>query len=106
MRLEPVWRELDSGRPRQVYAFTAIKAPLGLKDGVRHRWYKNGELLWLSPAFDVIGGREEGYRFWASYDFPAFEPGSAVRVDVETSDGQLIGRTEVTVGRARLEPVS
>ena len=106
MRLVPVWREMDPGGSRQVYALTAIKAPLGLKDGVRHRWYKNGKLLWRSPPFDVIGGREQGYRLWTSYDFPALELGAAVRVDVETEDGQLIGRTEITVGRTRAEPVS
>lgn len=75
---------------RRVYVLTAIAAPLGLRDGVRHRWFRDGQLFYESPAYPVAGGRSEGYRLWT---FATPGPGVAhLRVDILTAAGQLIGR--------------
>jgi hypothetical protein len=34
---------------RRTHVITPIKAPLGLKETVQHRWHKNGRLVWASP---------------------------------------------------------
>ncbi len=92
LRLESTVTELAPGQPVRVYALTAIKAPLGLKEGVQHRWYQNGKLLWASPFYDVTGGREEGFRLWTVANFGPASPRTELRLDVETEGGQLIGR--------------
>jgi hypothetical protein len=100
MQLESVFAELYPGRNRQLYALTAIRAPLGLTERVRHRWYKNGELVWASPHYEVTGGREAGFRLWTRYDFDTVEAEAKVHVDVETEGGQLIGRAEIGSAKA------
>ncbi len=92
LRLESTVTELASGQPVRLYALTAIKAPLGLKEGVQHRWYRNGKLIWASPFYDVTGGREEGFRLWTVASFGPSAPGTELRLDVETEGEQLIGR--------------
>lgn len=88
--LDPAW----SG---ELYAMTSIVAPLGLHERVRHRWYQNGKLIYTSPYYLVDGGRTEGFRLWTR-DHLTLEPGSVVRVDVETEGGQLIGRARIGTG--------
>jgi hypothetical protein len=88
----PVLAEVEPGQGRRLHVLTPIKAPLGLKETVQHRWYKNGKLVWASPFIQVTGGREQGFRLWTHYLFDAIEPGSSVRVDAVTEGGQLIGR--------------
>jgi hypothetical protein len=78
---------------------TPIKAPLGLKERVQHRWYKNGALVWASPFIEVTGGREQGFRLWTHYLFDVIEPGAELRVDVVTEGGQLIGRAYLPSGK-------
>jgi hypothetical protein len=106
MQVEPIWSELSPGRVQQVYVLTAIRAPLGLRERVRHRWYKEGKLFWASPYYLVTGGRDQGFRLWTAYDFASIEAGAEVRVDVETEGGQLIGRAKIMAGKANLQPVS
>ena len=48
----------------QVYVVTAIYAPRGLHDRVRHVWYQGALALSRSRWYDVDGGRKEGYRLW------------------------------------------
>lgn len=74
----------------RVYVMTAVVAPQGLRDNVRHRWFRDGEPFYQSPAYAVTGGREEGYRLW-TYATPGPDA-RRLRVDVETAGGQLIGR--------------
>jgi hypothetical protein len=83
--LSPAW----TGR---VFVVTSLRAPLGLKDTVELRWYRGAHLLWSSRAVAVIGGRQQGFRLWSSVMIA--EPGDAgaMRVDVVTGAGQLIGR--------------
>ena len=80
-----------SGR---IYAMTAISAPLGLKERVRQCWYRDRRLIYQSPYYQILGGRQEGYRLWTSTMISAGS-GDTLRVDVETEGGQLIGRAEL-----------
>ncbi len=79
-------------RPTQIFALTAIQAPLGLKDNVGHRWYLDGKLVFASPFHQIQGGRKTGFRFWTSVRLKRVFPFSRIRLDVETEGGQLIGR--------------
>jgi len=90
--VEPVLTEAEPGRERRLHVITPIKAPLGLKETVQHRWHKNGKLVWASPFIQVTGGREQGFRLWTNYLFDVIEPGAVMRVDAVTEGGQLIGR--------------
>ena len=88
--LSPAW----TGR---VFVVTSLHAPLGLKDTVELRWYRGAQWLWSSRAVDVVGGRQQGFRLWSSV--MVAEPGDpgAIRVDVVTGAGQLIGRATLPV---------
>jgi hypothetical protein len=92
MRVAPALAVLEPGRAQQLYGLSAIKAPLGLSERVQHRWYKNGNLFWASPYYEVTGGREQGFRLWTRVTMDSIEPGTTIRIDVETEGGQLIGR--------------
>jgi hypothetical protein len=83
------------GSAIRLYGLTAIKAPLGLKDRVRHRWFVDDELVWQSPFYTIVGGREAGFRYWTRCYFETIRPGADLRLDVETEGGQLIGRSHI-----------
>jgi hypothetical protein len=78
-----------SGR---IAGLTAINAPLGLHEKVRHRWRLDGRLLYASQYYPVTGGRKEGYRIWTEIGWNANMDGRTLVLDVETRGGQLIGR--------------
>ena len=84
--------ELQPNQPLRLYGVASIKAPLGLTERVRHRWYENGKLIFASPFYNMVGGRAEGFRLWTSCSFNTLTPGTTVRLDLETEGGQLIGR--------------
>jgi Family of unknown function (DUF5924) len=90
--------ELNSAGPLQLNALTAIKAPLGLKEKLQHRWYENGKLVCASPFYNVVGGREEGFRLWTGCAFSNIPPHTKLRLDVETEGGQLVGRAKLKAG--------
>lgn len=94
----PVLSVIEPGAARPLHVLTPIKAPLGLKETVQHRWYKNGTLVWASPFIQVTGGREQGFRLWTNYFFTNIESAAVIRVDVVTEGGQLIGRAQITAG--------
>jgi hypothetical protein len=95
----PILTEVEPGQARRLHVLTPIKAPLGLKETVQHRWYKNGKPVWASHFIQVTGGREQGFRLWTQYLFDVIEPGAVVRVDVVTEGGQLIGRAKLRASR-------
>lgn len=84
--------KLSPARAFRLYGLTAIRAPLGLKDRVRHRWYLNGKLVWESPLAAIVGGRAAGFRYWTRCYFHSIPPGAELHLDVVTEGGQLIGR--------------
>jgi len=87
--------QVAPGSAIRLYGLTAIKAPLGLKDRVRHRWFINNKLVWASPFYTIVGGREAGFRYWTRCYFELIPPGADLRLDVETEGGQLIGRSHL-----------
>jgi hypothetical protein len=73
-----------------LYAYTAIRAPLGLRERVQHVWIHEGREI-DRIALDIRGGREEGYRAWTrKQNFPA-DPAGRWQVRVLTEDDQMIG---------------
>jgi hypothetical protein len=83
-------------QPGNIYVLTAIKAPLGLEEGVRHRWYVDGKLLWASRNYSFTGGGQDGYRIWTQITWSKGRQGKVLTVDVETENGQLIGRAQLS----------
>jgi hypothetical protein len=81
--------------PAKIAALTAIKAPMGLEEKVRHRWSLDGKVLFVSNYFPVTGGRTEGYRLWTQVTLKEGMKPRALTVDVETQGGQLIGRARL-----------
>jgi hypothetical protein len=90
---------LPSGGPFKIYALTSIRAPLGLKDRVEHRWYLNGKLVYASPFIKISGGRATGFRLWTFRTLKNIAPRSTLRIDVLTEAGQLIGRVRLRAGK-------
>lgn len=76
----------------RIYGLTAIRAPLGLNERVRHEWYTKQGLVFASPYHTITGGRQQGYRLWTSCLLKNLPPGQKLYLDVKTEGGQLIGR--------------
>ncbi|HQY95304.1 DUF2914 domain-containing protein, partial [Caldilinea sp.] len=84
--------EIDAAQllEQGLYAYTAIKAPLGLEERIEHVWIHEGREV-DRIALDIRGGREEGYRAWThKKNFPP-APGGRWQVRVLTGDEQMIG---------------
>lgn len=82
-----------------LYAFSAIKAPRGLHQGVFHVWSHDGKVL-HRVALQIHGGsREGGYRSWSHINWFGDDPVGQWQVSVVTDDGQLIGRERFEVTR-------
>jgi hypothetical protein len=81
--------------PGRIAVLTAIKAPLGLQERVRHLWYLDDKVIFASNYFSVTGGRKEGYRLWTQITWKSGFVGRVLTVDVETQSGQLIGRAQL-----------
>jgi hypothetical protein len=75
---------------RGLYAFSAIRAPRGLREEIVHVWRQDGAVVDRIPL-TIAGGRSEGYRAWShKLNFPQ-DPRGEWRVEVITAAGQLIG---------------
>jgi hypothetical protein len=94
-RLSERLRELPNGGPIKIFALSTIRAPLGLKDRVGHRWYLDGQLVYASPLIKLSGGRKNGFRLWTFRTLKNISAASVLRVDVRTAAGQLIGRCRI-----------
>jgi hypothetical protein len=80
-------------------AVTAIDAPMGLAESVRHRWQIDGATVRTTSPHRVNGGRKEGFRLWTALPLESAPAGARISVDVETDNGQLIGRASIGVER-------
>jgi hypothetical protein len=88
---QPITSQPATGASR-IYVVTALQAPLGLRERVELRWYRDGRLVSTSVAHVVVGNRREGFRLWSSVPPQARQDPAPLRVDVVTAAGQLIGR--------------
>jgi hypothetical protein len=77
----------------RLVCLTAVTAPRGLRDRLRHVWSHDG-VRRSQVALEVRGGRALGFRAWSWQRNPA--PGRWT-CTVETETGQLLGRVAVTV---------
>ncbi len=89
-----LWRAGD-----RVYCFASIFAPRQMQARVYHRWRRYDERRgqWQDAGrmgYGVSGGRDSGYRGFTWKENVA--PGRWI-VDVETDDGQLLGRLRFTI---------
>ncbi len=83
----------------QLYAFSAVAAPIKFGTTVTHRWewYDQNLGSWVTKSrieFPISGGRPGGYRGYSV--FAPVESGQW-RVSVETKNGQVIGRIPFTL---------
>ncbi|WP_290518696.1 DUF2914 domain-containing protein [Alcanivorax sp.] len=79
-----------------LYAYTAIKAPLGLGQEVYHYWFRDGEQVDRIPL-KVFGGRESGFRTWSHKRHIPVPSEGRWRVEVRTGDNQIIGVMRFTI---------
>lgn len=75
---------------RGLYAYTAIRAPRGLREEIFHVWRHEGEII-DRIALVIEGGREAGYRAWSHKENFPTAPAGRWRIDVMTDSGQRIG---------------
>ena len=92
----PIMR-VRTGESLSVYS--AVFAPIQLKTNVVHVWRRYDETArtWRTEStvkFPIVGGREGGYRAYSNKSQPA---SGRWRVDIETSEGLLIGRVPFSV---------
>jgi len=99
LRIASPLSSLPSGTNGRVYAVTALRAPLGLKDRVVLRWYRDSVLASASAGHTVAGGRREGFRLWSAIDLARASGARVLRLDVVTQEGQLVGRAELRAAR-------
>jgi hypothetical protein len=80
----------DEQLRKGLYAYTAIRAPRGLRERIYHEWRRNGRTV-DRIALDINGGREAGYRAWShKLNFPPY-PAGRWEVHVLTEANQVIG---------------
>jgi hypothetical protein len=91
---------------QSISAYSAVFAPIKLSTKIVHRWQhydpKSGEWRTRSAvSFAINGGRDGGYRGYTIKHNP--EPGHW-RVDIDTSEGHLIGRIAFQVASVSAPP--
>jgi hypothetical protein len=91
---------VHTGAGEPIYLYSAVFAPIQLRTSIVHVWQLYDSARgWQSVSvvrFPITGGRDGGYRGYSIKSDPA--PGRW-RVDIETSDGLLIGRIPFFVQR-------
>ncbi len=105
------WRResiTDLGPGEPVYFFSAVFAPARMETTIVHRWkyYDRQANRWIDEStipFTITGGRERGFRgyTWKRNVWPGLW-----RVNVETANGQVIGRLTFEITEAKEEGVS
>ena len=82
----------------QLAAYTAVYAPAGVRQIIRHVWWRDRVMLaHVSLPTPVQGGRRQGFRTYSRYTDLKPPVAGRYRVDVLTASGQLIGRLRFTV---------
>ncbi len=79
-------------------AYTAVYAPAGIRQPIRHVWWRDQEqVAYVDLPTPVRGGRLQGFRTYSTYTDLKPPVAGRYRVDVVTASGQLIGRLRFTV---------
>ncbi len=79
-----------------LYAYTPIRAPLGLNQGVVHEWRQDGALVDRIPM-EITGGRREGFRAWSHKENFPENPAGDWEVRVRTPLGIVLGSVRFRV---------
>lgn len=74
----------------EVYFYSSIFAPRGLKEKIDHVWYHNGKYLFTICLSEIRGGRKQGFGTWSRHTI--LEGPGKYTVEVWTSGGQLLGK--------------
>ena len=89
---------LHVGPGEPISFYSAVFAPIQLRTNIVHVWrHYDDSAGWKTEAtvtFPITGGRDRGYR---GYSMKAAPRAGRWRVDIETSDGLLIGRVPFAV---------
>ncbi|MBP7461297.1 MAG: DUF2914 domain-containing protein [Candidatus Delongbacteria bacterium] len=88
---------ISSFETGKICILTAIQAPLGMKEKVCHRWSINDSLTFVSPFYQVHGGRKEGFRLFTSMTIRRPLVGGVITVEIMTEGGQLIGKSNLPI---------
>ena len=78
-------------------AYTAVRAPAGLRQAVAHVWRKDGAEIGRISLSPIEGGRPGGFRTFSRRTDLRPPLHGRYTVDVVTASGQLIGRLRFTV---------
>jgi hypothetical protein len=81
----------------EMVAFTAVVAPAGLHEPIRHLWRKNGRVVQDVLLSPVRGGRRAGFRTYSRKTGLGNDTMGSWTVDVLTAHDQLIGRMRLVV---------
>ena len=73
-----------------VYFYSSIFAPRGLKEKIDHVWYHNGRFLFTVSLSEIRGGRKQGFGTWSRHTI--LEGPGKYTVEVWTAGGQLLGK--------------
>lgn len=89
-----------------IYAHSAIFSPTSFSTGIIHEWQKYDEKTekWITTnriKLSAVGGREGGYRTYSAINNLA---SGEWRVNVKTSDGQIIGQLRFDVAIVGTKP--
>lgn len=89
-----------------VYLYSSVFAPTNFDAYVVHQWqyYDLQQKKWIDSSripFPIVGGQERGYR---GYTLKTAPTAGFWRVDIETTQGQIIGRIEFKVDITEQEP--
>jgi hypothetical protein len=91
---------LSAGQLREwggMAAYTAVYAPVGIRQPIAHLWSKDGVADATVPLSPVRGGRAQGFRTYSRRGDLGPNPVGRWTVDVVTASGQLIGRLRFSV---------
>lgn len=84
-----------SGGTRRLFCYSAIVAPLGLKEEFEHVWSIGG-VPGDPIVLSVSGGRKQGFRTWSRRQIPPTFSGK-VACEVRTRGGQILGKKTVKI---------
>lgn len=94
---EPIapFKKIRSSELSEVYCYTRIFAPHGVKERLWHVWKRDGVVV-QKVQLNISGGRKEGFRTWSKKTLRENDAGSWA-VDVVTDGGQLVGRVRFKI---------